>query len=230
METFFKELDAVVEEGWTQIKHGAFWNYSLSNPTPRALYQQLMLQVYHYTRYNSVNQAACAFSADPGDTALLRFVYKHALEELGHERMVLRDLESVGLLPREMPAPLAPTQALIAFLNDVAIRKGPIARLGYSYWAEDVYEHIQPILESFRAALGLKDEQMTFFVAHSAIDEKHSEEVRLAMQRAVRTDEDRRQIKEVARVTLWLTGQLMEEALRAFQVKEPLQEAYPICT
>ncbi|AKT33625.1 iron-containing redox enzyme family protein [Pseudomonas syringae pv. actinidiae] len=226
MNTFFKELDAIVDAGWAQIKQGKYWQHSLANPTSPSLYQQIMLQVYHYTRYNSVNQAACAFSADPEQTTLLRFVYKHALEELGHERMVLRDLESVGLLPQEMPAPLAPTQALIAFLNDVAIRKGPIARLGYSYWAEEVYDHIQPILDRFRRDLSLKDEQMTFFVAHSSIDEKHSEEVRLAMQRAVKTEEDRRQIKEVARVTLWLTGQLMEEALRAHLMSEDgLREA-----
>ncbi|WP_410951329.1 iron-containing redox enzyme family protein [Pseudomonas sp. S1(2024)] len=220
MQAFFKELDAIVEAGWAQIKQGEYWKFSLANATPPALYQQVMLQVYHYTRYNSVNQAACAFSADPEQTTLLRFVYKHALEELGHERMVLRDLEAVGLLPQQMPAPLAPTQALIAFLNDVAIRKGPIARLGYSYWAEDVYEHIQPVLDRFRSDLKLKDEQMTFFVAHSTIDEKHSEEVRLAMERAVKTEEERRQIKEVARVTLWLTGQLLEEALRAYLAGE----------
>lgn len=220
MQAFFKELDAIVEAGWAQIKQGDYWKFSLANTTPPALYQQVMLQVFHYTRYNSVNQAACAFSADPEQTTLLRFVYKHALEELGHERMVLRDLEAVGLLPQHMPAPLAPTQALIAFLNDVAIRKGPIARLGYSYWAEDVYQHIQPILERFRNDLKLKDEQMTFFVAHSTIDEKHSEEVRVAMERAVKTEEDRRQIKEVARVTLWLTGQLLEEALRAYLADE----------
>lgn len=221
MEIFFKELDAVVEAGWAQIKQGDYWKFSLANKIPPALYQQVMLQVYHYTRYNSINQAACAYSADPEQITLLRFVYKHALEELGHERMVLRDLESVGLLPETLPAPLAPTQALIAFLNDVAIRKGPIARLGYSYWAEEVYEHIQPILDRFRADLSLKDEQMTFFVAHSTIDEKHSEEVRIAMQRAVMTEEDRHQIKEVARVTLWLTGQLLEEALRTFRASAP---------
>ncbi len=102
-------------------------------------------------------------------------------------------------------------------MNDVAIRLGPVARLGYSYWAEEVYEHIQPILNKFRTDLGLKDEQMTFFVAHSSIDEKHSEEVRLAMQRSVRTDEERTLIKEVARVTLYLTGQLLEESLLEYE-------------
>ncbi|MNE41496.1 hypothetical protein D3C80_1355700 [compost metagenome] len=92
--------------------------------------------------------------------------------------------------------------------------------MGYSYWAEDVYEHIQPVLDRFRNDLNLKDEQMTFFVAHSTIDEKHSEEVRLAMERVVKTGEDRSQIKDVARVTLWLTGQLLEEALRAYLADE----------
>ncbi len=217
MDNFFKELDAIVDSGWAKIKKGRYWNHSLEQTVTVELYQQVMLQVYHYTRFNSINQAACAFSADPNQTTLLRFVYKHALEELGHEKMVIRDLESIGALPASLPAPLPPTQALIAYLNDVAIRLGPVARLGYSYWAEEVYEHIQPILNKFRTDLGLKDEQMTFFVAHSTIDEKHSEEVRLAMQRSVRTDEERALIKEVARVTLYLTGQLLEESLLEYE-------------
>ncbi|WP_095196437.1 iron-containing redox enzyme family protein [Pseudomonas sp. Irchel 3A7] len=217
MDNFFKELNAIVDSGWDKIKKGRYWSHSLEQPITVELYQQVMLQVYHYTRFNSINQAACAFRADPGQTTLLRFVYKHALEELGHEKMVIRDLESIGALPASLPVPLPPTQALISYLNDVAIRLGPIARLGYSYWAEGVYEHIQPILNKFRVDLGLSDEQMTFFVAHSTIDEKHSEEVRLAMQRAVKTDEERALIKEVARVTLYLTGQLLEESLLEYE-------------
>lgn len=70
MNTFFKELDAIVDAGWAQIKQGKYWQHSLANPTSPSLYQQIMLQVYHYTRYNSVNQAACAFSADPEQTTL----------------------------------------------------------------------------------------------------------------------------------------------------------------
>ncbi|SFO79236.1 iron-containing redox enzyme family protein [Pseudomonas sp. NFPP28] len=227
MDKLFNELDAIVDSGWAKIKQGRYWKSSLEQPITRELYQQVMLQVYHYTRFNSINQAACAFSADPSQTTLLRFVYKHALEELGHEKMVIRDLESIGALPDTLPAPLPPTQALIAYLNDVSIRLGPVARLGYSYWAEEVYEHIQPILNKFRTDLGLKDEQMTFFVAHSTIDEKHSEEVRLAMQRSVKTDEERALIKEVTRVTLYLTGQLLEESLLEYErlAQAPLAKA-----
>lgn len=217
MQKFFDDLDKVINEGWETIKEGRYWQYCLNNPIPKELYQTVMLQVYHYTRFNSVNQAACAYSATPEQTTLLRFVYKHALEELGHENMVIRDLESIDLLPQEIPEPLPPTQALIAFLNDVALRKGPIARLGYSYWAEDVYDDIQPMLNKFREDLGLQDDNMTFFVAHSHIDEKHSEEVRQAMQRVVSTDKECSEILEVARTTLYLTGQLLEESFAHYQ-------------
>lgn len=86
MDKLFNELDAIVDSGWAKIKQGRYWKYSLEQPITRELYQQVMLQVYHYTRFNSINQAACAFSADPSQTTLLRFVYKHALEELGHEK------------------------------------------------------------------------------------------------------------------------------------------------
>jgi hypothetical protein len=217
MEMFFEELDKVVNDGWDIIKKGRYWQFCMDNTIPKDLYQQVMLQVYHYTRYNSVNQAACAYSADPDQTKLLAFIYKHAMEELGHERMVTRDLKAIGALPENMPAPLPPTQALIAYLNHVALRLGPIPRLGYSFWAEDAYDHIQPMLDKFRSDIGLKDDQMTFFVAHSHIDEKHSVEVRQAMMHAVKSDEDRAQILEVTRVTLYLTGQLLEESFREFE-------------
>ena len=57
-----------------------------------------MCQIFHYTRHNSVNQAAAAFRADPDDLPLLRFIYGHAKEELGHERLALHDLRSSGLI------------------------------------------------------------------------------------------------------------------------------------
>lgn len=217
MEAFYKELDKHVEAGWEQIKQGQFWTFCMDNTMPVELYQLVMLQIHHYTRFNSINQAACAYNTDMNETALLRFVYKHASEELGHERMVIRDLESIGAMPKTLPSPLPPTQALISYLNDVALRMGAIPRLGYSYWAEEVYDHIQPLLDKFRADLKLQDNNMSFFVAHSHIDAKHSEEVRQAMEKAVKTDAQKQQVIDVCKVTLYLTGQLLEEAYRVYE-------------
>jgi hypothetical protein len=105
----------------------------LNRPVTREFYHDLMVEIYHYTRHNSMNQAATAFVAAP--EGLLKFAYHHAADELGHERMVTHDLESIGLLDRQVlnRAPLPATEALIGYLYFVALKYGPIARLGYSF-------------------------------------------------------------------------------------------------
>jgi pyrroloquinoline quinone (PQQ) biosynthesis protein C len=108
--------------------------------------------------------------------------------------------------------PLPATEALNGYLYHVALKEGLVARLGYSFWAEDAYEHIQPILASARQTFGLTDDRMTFFVAHSSIDEKHSKEVREAISTWAVTAEEREAVKRVARTTLYLTGQILEAA------------------
>ena len=58
-----------------------FWGRIVREGWDREAYRRTMSQIFHYTRHNSVNQAAAAFRADPDDLALLRFIYGHAKEE-----------------------------------------------------------------------------------------------------------------------------------------------------
>src|SRR5215210_5679500 len=81
---------------WADIKRGAFWRRVMEQRVSPELYRDLMMQVYHYSRHNSMNQAVAAFV--PAPEGLLKFVYKHAAEELGHERMVIHDLKSIDML------------------------------------------------------------------------------------------------------------------------------------
>lgn len=213
---FFDELDAVVAHRWAEIRDGAFWAHVLQNGMSRELYQTTMVEIFHYTRHNSINQAVAAWHASsPDDLHLLKFVYEHADEELGHERMIVHDLESIGLSDEALydQPPLPPTQALVGYLYYVSLTEGAKARLGYSYWAESSYDELAPILARARADLGLADNNMTFFVAHSTIDVKHAEEVREAIAESVATPEEREAVKRVADTTLYLSGRLMEAAL-----------------
>src|SRR3954453_15206395 len=88
----FDRLDASVAALWHQARQGAFWQHVTTHGFDRELYGIVMAQIYHYTRHNSVNQAGAALAAEPDQLGLLRFVYTHAGEELGHERMVVHDL------------------------------------------------------------------------------------------------------------------------------------------
>lgn len=217
-DAFLDELEVVVAREWQRIRAGNFWRRVLGETVTPSFYRILMEQIYHYTRHNSINQATAAYRTDPNNRKLLRFVYKHALEELGHENMVVHDLNAKGLYDPALPQrrPLASTQALIAYLYQIALESGAVARLGYSYWAESCYGHIDVILKKLAHDLELTEKQMTFFVAHSDIDAKHSAEVAEAIRDSALTDADRRAVIDVATTTLYLTGQILEQVEREY--------------
>jgi pyrroloquinoline quinone (PQQ) biosynthesis protein C len=208
---FIPELRAAVDAQWAEIKRGAFWRQVMDRPVTRGLYQDLMLQVYHYSRHNSMNQAACAFV--PAPEGLLKFVYRHAAEELGHEKMVVHDLKSIGLFEEAdlRRAPLPATEALIGYLYFVALRYGPIPRLGYSFWAEGIYPHIQAPFQKISRDLNLARQNVTFFGAHAEADEEHIRQVEQAIENHATTPQDQELVTRVALTTLSLTGQLLEQ-------------------
>jgi thiaminase len=216
----FQRLDRSIDELWGQAATSEFWRHVMANGFDRELYRITMTQIYHYTRHNSLNQAVAAFRADPDQIGLLRFVYGHADEELGHEKMVLHDLRAIGLLGADEgidEEPLPAVDALINYLYGIALRDGPVARLGYSYWAESVYGYIAPVLLQARASLGLTDQEMAFFVAHAEIDSKHAAEVRQAISKAVRTQAEAEAVHRVAVTSLWLTISVLDHALASWK-------------
>lgn len=217
-------LQEAVDLEWKKISNGDFFQTVLSKGMTIELYQEVMAQIYHYTKNNSKNQAAAAYSTDHEKVGLLKFMFKHALEELGHERMIISDLKSIGLNPDDVinqRPPLPATEALNQYLYSVAINKGGIARLGYSFWAEDSYEYIQDILDACRRDLLLVDKNMSFFVSHSHIDAKHAEEVNEIIEKWVQTEEEFNEVTQVARTTLFLTGELLNQAAHSVQQSIP---------
>ena len=219
MNNTFQQLDDVVNGQWAKIKKGTFWSFITEQGINRDLYFHLMAQIYHYTKYNSMNQAIAAYTVNPEHTSLLKFVYRHALEELGHEKMVLHDLESIGIHHRDIieGAILPATHGFIGYLYSVSLQKGAVARLGYSYWAENAYEHLDELLKRIRLDLRLDDQQMTFFVSHKTIDAKHSEEVRAMIETYGATDIDRANILQVAQTSLFLTGTILENVFSEYE-------------
>lgn len=208
---FVQGLRATVDAQWALIQQGVFWRRVMQQPVSRALYRDLMLQVYHYSRHNSMNQAVAAFV--PAPEGLLKFVYRHAAEELGHERMVIHDLKSIDLFNEADldEAPLPATEALIGYLYYVALRYGPVARLGYSFWAEAVYGHIGPGLKKISADLELTSKNFTFFGSHAQADIEHQQQVEDAVARFAVTPQDQALVEKVTLTTLFLTGQILEQ-------------------
>lgn len=223
VEGLFARIDEMITNTWQRVGQSEFWRHVMTHGLDAALYRDLMVQVFHYTRFNSINQALTVLKSGPEDRGVLRFVYRHADEELGHEMMVVHDLKAVNLIrPDDDLATFArvpATDALINYLAGLAWTEGPVARLGYSYWAEDVYEHLAPLLLAARSSLGLTDRQMTFFVAHSDIDSEHSAEVRRAIAKFATTPQQADSIYRVAETTLWLTTEIMHQTFQIWKAE-----------
>jgi pyrroloquinoline quinone (PQQ) biosynthesis protein C len=208
----------VVAAGWARIHSGRYFQYVAENGFDRELYRSTMAEMWHYVQTNPNNQAIALWSAPVRDNNLSRYALEHALEEVSHEKMIEHDLREIGLLDPDMytATPLPATQALIAYLYHVGLTQGAVARMGYSYWAESVYGPMAEILQRGRADLGLTDKEMSFFVAHAVIDEKHAAEVREAIERHAATEEQRRQIIECARTSLYLNAVMIDNVLEAY--------------
>ncbi|MCL1126874.1 iron-containing redox enzyme family protein [Shewanella surugensis] len=218
--SFINELAEICDKEWGKIKAGTFFRLANEAITTE-LYIDAMVQVFHYTKNNAINQAAATFPEDHKKVGLLRFAMRHALEELGHENMVVRDLGSMGVdLSVFDTPPLPATEALNGYLHSVAIRGGVIPRLGYSFWAEDSYEHLGGLLDACRNVLKLTDKQLSFFVAHAVIDIKHAQDVNDAIEEWVVTDKEKRDVIQVAKTTLFLTGQILESVAQTYLEKQ----------
>ncbi|HVH44632.1 MAG TPA: iron-containing redox enzyme family protein [Labilithrix sp.] len=198
---------------WTQILAGpiaADIRGSIASGE-RTLYALWLCQVAHLTRHTSAHQALVGTRIAEIDHRYARFCFEHALEEVGHENMALHDLRQMGLQAASieaLPAPLPETERLTAYLYYVAERGHPAARLGYSYWAEKCYPFLQPLISGVKAKLGLSNTQMTFFVSHSTIDEKHGRDVERIVEHVCKTPEDWYSVRRAMADTLDLSVEI----------------------
>lgn len=131
----------------------------------KALYALYMIETFHYTAHNARNQGLVGVRhAD--NPVYAKFCFEHAAQEVGHEKMALHDVMSLGLKSEvfDMPPALPATEVLIAYLYWISFTGNPLQRLGYSYWAENAYQFITPLITRISEVLALKPAQLTFLL------------------------------------------------------------------
>ncbi len=200
----------------------------------KRLYAIYLIETYHYTFHNARNQALVATRQDKLDVRYMKYCLKHALEETGHELMTVHDLKKAGYYqkelrefqPSDLPQPLMATEILIAYLYRVSTTGNPLARLGYSFWAERVYEYLAPLMQMF-GALGVEKSAMTFLTDHSDIDADHAEEVDKAINMFAKTEQDWADIEECMKASLRLKARVMDAVFEEFvKLKEGTSDRY----
>ncbi len=221
MSAWIKDLENDIAKKWNEIVESSKISSLIqSGHFDKRLYALYLLETYQYTLHNSRNQALVAASLEPdADIQYLKFCLKHAYEEAGHELMAIHDLKTLGnvTLPTPLTLPMKSTSVLIAYLYQVSQGQNLLGRMGYSLWAENAYVHIAPLLSIVKNKLNLAPSQMTFLGAHAEIDADHIVVVKEMIKHMVKTDPDREAVRNVALVTLDLTGRMLNEIADEYQ-------------
>jgi pyrroloquinoline quinone (PQQ) biosynthesis protein C len=216
----FEKLNHKVSSLWKEIlDQSPLVRTVMNSPkVDRRLYALYLLETYHYTSHNAKNQALVGVRYQGDNIPYMKFCFEHANEEAGHELMALHDLKALGMKtwPIDLPQPLPATDVLNAYLYYISFQGNPLARLGYSFWAESVYTHINPLLVKIQKDLNLTKSQMTFFMAHSEIDAKHADEVASVISSSVRSEKDWDDIERVMTTSLKLTSAMLTDINDAF--------------
>ncbi|WP_085713078.1 MULTISPECIES: iron-containing redox enzyme family protein [unclassified Pseudomonas] len=212
-------LDERIEKSWADILENSRLVKAIrEGEVSRVLYAIYMIETFHYTAHNARNQGLVGVRhAD--NPVYAKFCFEHAAQEVGHEKMALHDVMSLGLKHDvfDIPSALPETEVLIAYLYWISFTGNPLQRLGYSYWAENAYQFITPLINRLSESLELKPAQLTFFVAHSDIDIEHFNEIKLMLQRTCKRQDDWDAIAIVMETSLRLTGNMLEAVYEQYE-------------
>jgi thiaminase len=215
MSSPYQNLETLVSNKWKEIfARSPFIKNIQAGEFDKYLYQMYMIETYHYTAHNARNQALVGVFGKNMPVNYQKFVFHHACEETGHELMAFHDVNSTMQKPldiQKLPVPLVGTEAVVGYLYWISLSGNLLARLGYSFWAENCYQYINPLVGKMKEKLELKNSQLTFFVAHSDIDDEHAKEVKEMIEKYATTQEDWNAITDVAVKSLELTGRMLDD-------------------
>lgn len=220
-EPFIMSLDATLAEAVRHIETSRFYRSILAGEDVRPLYVAYLREAYHYVSLTSSFTPLAARRMDLSLIKLRQWILTHSAEELGHERMAIRDLEKLGL-PAEAildTEPLAGTWAWVSFFHyQVAIRP-PFAAMGVLYFLEGMAAALAPTVAK-RVADALAPSERaatTFFREHGVLDVDHLAEQRELLGRYCVDDDDRKVVRDTiahaARIKRFMLDELAESVL-----------------
>ncbi|HEY8210266.1 MAG TPA: iron-containing redox enzyme family protein [Myxococcaceae bacterium] len=183
------------------------------DPVGKELLAIYLVESYHYAKHNAQHQALAVWRAELTNRDFMRAALQHAIEEVDHDQLALRDLERMGYdrAAVERSVPLPETQGFTGFLYHSVTRENPIGRLGYSLWAEGTQEIGPGVIARLKSKFGIKDnKEISFFAAHAVLDMRHGQEARDNIDRFAVTPEDRQAVRTVATTSLKLFSGVLE--------------------
>jgi len=217
-----EQLDNLIATVWEEIfssEEAKKYGTTLMNKDKR-LFAMYMTQVYHYAYHTSRNLGLAGANLANKNLKLMHHFFEHAMGEVGHEKMAYKDLKALGVpfnSNDEMPPALPATEVLIGYVKFLSLSEKPYRSLGYHYWIEQPYNYILPFMQALQHSMGLEKEQMSFYLQHVKIDQKHGKDIQHIVVKVCETDEHWEEIKEVTRTSLWLMFRMVQDIIEEYE-------------
>jgi len=182
-------------------------------------YKAVLREIYHYSKEDPQIQALATVYFRGEDRSTVKMFLKHAMSEIGHDRMALDDLEALGedisTIPSTLPLPT--TIGLTAFPFYQIQYHNPIGYLGYLYFLEYMPTRAGNGYMAALRAIGVPDKAMTFLQEHMTVDVAHNKLMEEYIRRLVRTDADLAAVIYAIQVTGYLYAQMLAGAIASVE-------------
>ena len=180
-------------------------------------YAAYLRETYFYTRENPQIQAVATAWFRGSDREMVKLFLRHALSEVGHDRMALQDLAALGgdiaRVPEEQPLP--ETLALVSFPYYAMQYRSAISYLGYLFFLEFLPTSRGGDIAAALAAIGVPANAMSFLAEHRNVDIHHSRMMQQYADHMLRTSSDVEEVIYTMRVTGRLYAHMIEGAFES---------------
>lgn len=186
-----------------------------SGEISRRQYAAVLRQIFHQARENPQLQALVTARFRGSDRELVKTFLRHAISEVGHDELALRDIAALGeetsWIRDERPLPA--TFAVIAAAFHMVEHHDPIAYVGYLFHLEYTPVQLgQRYMDALERA-GIPRSAMGFLEEHSSVDVAHCKLIQQYCDKLIRTPEQLNAALYMQRVTANLYGKMLDEAI-----------------
>lgn len=188
----------------------------------RAHYASILREVFHYAKEDPQLQALATVYLRGSDREQVRTFLRHAIAEIGHDRLALDDLHVLGEDPSSVATsnPLPETIALTAYPFYQMQYRAAVGYIGYLYFLEHMPTRIGAQYAAALRGAGIPESAMRFLSEHTTVDVGHNRLMEGYLANLVRTEDDCAEVVYAMRVTGRLYASMLLAAIRRAESQE----------
>jgi hypothetical protein len=187
----------------------------------RAEYIRYMSDVYCYALHSSQVIAMAGARLVLSHPPMAEYLFRHASEELGHDKWAYSDLLDLGLTDQAISAvsPSVPCLRMLGLEYLYAAHENPVGLFGWMFVLESLGGKVGGgLAAAVDAALQLGGKGLYFLRGHAEADSHHSEDLYRVIGDNLSTDDDRRVFQRMFRESIDLYCEILDHATLQRQI------------